>query len=207
GEAKSTEYAKSLKQNAAPSGQPSPAAALSGTPFNPAYEASLAAARAKYGNALAGIGATRMSTQQEFGLDPGFNDSASNPYSRAAELEQSFQRNNRASQTSLGSAGHLYSGALQNQLGYNRTGHDREENSLKTAYQNALQELMAKERAAEGELQGAEAEAMWKRAEAAEREPLEPETASAPSGGGGGRGSFAKTKKGRKYGIGKGRKV
>jgi hypothetical protein len=206
GELQNTEYAKSLKQKAAPAA--STPAAPAGAPWDSAYEASLAAAKAKYGNALTGIGAARLRTEQEYGLDPGFNGFASNPYSRAAELEQSFQRNNRASQTSLGGAGHLYSGSLQNQLGYNRTGHDREENSLKMAYQAALQELMAKELAAGDELKGAEAEAAWKKVEAAEKEPLEPETASAPSGGGGsGGGSYAKTKKGKKYGIGKGKKA
>src|ERR1700749_1508782 len=107
GELQNTDYAKSLKQNA---GQPGPpAAAPAGMPWNPAYEASLGTAKAKYGNALAGISANRLMAQQEYGLDPGFNDFASNPYSRAAELEQSFQRKDRASQTSMGGAGHLYS--------------------------------------------------------------------------------------------------
>jgi hypothetical protein len=179
-------------------------------PWDSAYDASVAGARAKYGNALIGANANRLSAEQEYGFDPGFNDFAANPYSRAALLERSYQRANRASQTSLGSAGHLYSGALQNQLSYNRSGHDQEENSLRTAYQQALANIQAREREAEDELRGAEADAAWKRVEAAGRQPLDPSIA--PSGGGGSSdgsapGSYAKTKKGTRYGVAKGRKA
>lgn len=205
GELKNTEYAKSLRQNAGargpgggPSG-PTPAA----MPWDSAYETSVSGAHAKYNNALAGIGASRLTTQQEFGLDPGFNDFQSNPFSRAAQLERSFRRSNRGSMTSMGSAGHLYSGSLQNQLGYNRTNRDVEYNDLKTAYQNALADLQARERAAEDEMHGSESEAAWKRVEAAEREPLDTSTVAPGSGPGG----YRKTKKGAKYGVSKGRKA
>jgi len=213
GEVKNTEYAKNLRRtaNAAGAGGSAGSQAPTPMPWDSAYEASVSGARTKFANSQIGIAANRLSLQQEYGLDPGFNDYQTNPWSRAALLEQSFQRSNRGSLTSMAAAGHLYSGSLQNQLGYNRTNRDREDNNLRGEYLAKLGELQAKERAAEDELHGGEAEASWRRVEAAEKEPLDTSTVSGGKGGGkkkkSGGGSYAKTKGGNKYGIGKGGKA
>lgn len=144
------------------------------TPWNSAYETSVAGARAKYNNALAALGYNRQALQQDYGIEAGFNDYKSNPYSRAAELQRSYERANRGSQTSLGSSGHLYSGAMQNQLGYNRSARDQGSHELQSSYLNALQEIRNKELGAGDELNEAIGNAAWRRVESAEREPLDP---------------------------------
>jgi hypothetical protein len=176
-------------------------------PWDSAYEASASAARAKYQNALAALGYNRTSLQQDYGLDAGFNDYKANPYSRAAELQNSYERANRASQTSMGAAGHLYSGSTQNQLTYNAVSKDRGYNDLRTAYQNALQEIRNKELGAGDEMNEALANAMWQRVEAAQSQPLDPTVVAGPAPAPAGRGSYAKSKKHGKYGIGKGRRA
>ena len=169
-------------------------------PWDSAYETNVSAARAKYNNALAALGYNRQAVQQDYGLDAGFNDYKANPYSRAALLEGTFQKANRASQTSLGEAGQLYSGALQNQLGYNRSAHDQDMNSLRSAYQNALQEIRNKELASADDLGEAIGEAGWRRVEAAEREPLDPSSVAGPGRG--------RKSKGRpRIGVGRARRV
>jgi hypothetical protein len=151
-------------------------------PWDGAEQLSDAGADAKYNNALLNAGYKKTAYQQEYGLDPGFNDYKANPYSRAALLEQTFQRANRASGNSLAAGGQLYSGASQNAETYNREHKGQETNALEGAYRKALQGVNEEEAGALTAREEEKANAKWKAIEAASAAELEPGTA--PGGGG-----------------------
>lgn len=139
-------------------------------PWDSAYELSVGGSNTKYNNSLINIAARRNLLKQEYGIDAGYD----NPYSKANLLEQTFQRANRAAQTSYGSAGQLYAGSLQNQTSYNRDNRGREDNAMQAAYRSALQDLIDAETTA-GDLRNSEiGDAGWKRIEAASSADLEP---------------------------------
>lgn len=164
----------------APAGQQSYAP----TPWDSGYEQAVSAARSKYNNTMTGLGLQRTATEQDYGLAPGYNDYQSNPYSRAALLESSFQRANRGSLNSYAASGQLYAGSLSNALGGDRSSYDRNRDSLSKAYRDALQEIGDRETGAANDKGEAENEAYWRRVEGAEKEPLEPMEAPEPGGRG-----------------------
>jgi hypothetical protein len=155
------------------------AAPYAPAPWNTAEQLSDAGAEAKYNNALLNAGYKKQAYETEYGLDPGYNDYKANPYSRAALLEQTFQRANRAGTTSLGAAGQLYSGASQNAETYNREHNAQERNSLESAYRKALQGVTEEEAGALASREEEKAAAKWKGVEAASNAELESETAPA----------------------------
>lgn len=171
----------------APQSNPSPVAApaaatpapYSAAPWDGAEQLSDTNADAKYNNALLNAGYKKTAYEQEYGLDPGFNDYKANPYSRAALLEQSFQRANRASGNSLAAGGQLYSGASQNAETYNREHKGQETNSLESAYRKALQGVNEEEAGALTTREEEKGNAKWKAIEAAGNAELEPDTAPA----------------------------
>lgn len=165
-----------------------PVAPYTGTPWSSAEELSNAGADAKYNAALLNLGYKRQAYQQEYGLDPGYNDYKANPYSRAALLEQTYRRANRASGNSLAAMGQLYSGASQNAETYNRENNAQERNALESTYRKALQGVNEEEAGALATREEEKAAARWKAIEAAANAELEPEAApAAPSSGGGGK--------------------
>lgn len=170
-------------------------------PWDSAYELSVGGSNTKYNNSLINIAARRNLLKQEYGIDAGYNDYQANPYSRAALLEQTFQRANRASQTSYGSAGQLYAGSLQNQMSYNRDNRGREDNAMQSAYQSALQDLIDAETTA-GDLRNSEiGDAGWKRIEAASNADLEPVPDGGKGKSKGNTGAGTYKVKGKKNGI------
>lgn len=190
----------------------SPAAPYTGTPWSSAEELSNAGADAKYAAALTNLGYKKLATEREYGLDQGFNDYKANPYSRAALLEQTYQRANRASGNSLASMGQLYSGASQNAETYNRENNSQERNALESTYRKALQGYTDEEAAAKATREEEKAAAKWKAIEAASNADLEPEAAPAGGGGGGtpakqGGGVTKKNKQGKKIGVSGARKA
>lgn len=169
---------------AVPKPQPSPAISApppgvpySAAPWDSAEQLSDAGADAKYNNALLNAGYKKTAYETEYGLDPGFNDFKANPYSRAALLEQSFQRANRASGNSLAASGQLYSGASQNAETYNREHDAQERNALEGTYRKALQGVNEEEAGALSTREEEKAAAKWKAVEAAGAAELEPTTA------------------------------
>lgn len=163
------------------------------TPWDAQYESSVSNSNTKYNNALISLGLKKTALQQDYGIDPGFNDYKANPYSRAALLEQSYRRANRASANSLASAGQLYSGASQNAESYNREDNARSRDELERLYRSALQQNSDEVLAAGDQRSGEISDAGWKRVEAAQNAPLEP--VAPPTA------QSAKTKGGVKYGI------
>jgi len=173
GQSPNTEYLKSQRQGG---GAPTPGSTPASTPlpWDGAYEGAAGNANLRYQNSLTALGAQRSALQQDYGLDPGFNDLKANPYSRAAALEQAYRRNQRGSGTSLAAAGQLYSGASQNAETYNREHNAQDRDALEKVYRAALQDLTNQEVEA-GDRRNAElSEAGWRRVEGASSAPLEP---------------------------------
>jgi len=157
-------------------------------PFNAAYELTAAGAEKQLADTQANLGYKKTATEQEYGLEGPYSDFATNPYSRAALLEQSYQRANRGTQNASAASGQLYAGSNQNAQGYNRDSRDLEHNNLSSAYGKALATIREEGTAAENLSREKIAEAGWKRLEASERAALEPEEFSGGGGEGGGGG-------------------
>jgi len=153
-----------------------PAAPYTGAPWDSQYELSSAGATSKYNNANIGLDYKEQAYKQDYGLDAGFNDYKTNPYSRASLLEQSYQRANRGSTNSYAAAGQLYAGSTQNALGYNRDAVGQERDQLQKSYSAALQGVSAERLAASDRKNEEINNAGWSRLERAEGEPLDPTT-------------------------------
>lgn len=145
-------------------------------PWDSNYELAVGGARNKYNSALINAGYAQTAAQQEYGLDPGFNDYKANPYSRAALLEQSYLKANRGSNTSYAAQGQLYAGSLSNALDANRSAYGQSRDSLEKAYRDALHEIDERRTNARNEMNDEIAQAGWDRVTSASGADLEPET-------------------------------
>lgn len=179
GESSKTAYAKGL--GAAPSLAPGAAAPanFSPTPWSSKYEQRVAGANKKYLDASGNFDLNEQIAKQDFGLDPGFNDYKSNPNSRAALLEQSFQTANRGTMNSAGLQ--LYSGSTSNRLGANRSNNAVDRDALAKAYSEALGEINTGRAKAKEQKDEEAREAYWN--SIGEAEGSEPEAEAAPAGG------------------------
>ena len=85
--------------------------------------------------------------QQEAGLGISYGlgqygaDIASNPYSRAAMLQRSYNQNQRASVNTMASRGQLYSGATQNQANANAANYGSAYDALSKDYGARLSQI------------------------------------------------------------------
>jgi hypothetical protein len=77
--------------------------------------------------------------KQEYGFDD-----VSNPFSRAALLQRSFQERQRGTTNTLAARGQLYSGAIQNQRALDQRGYDQAYDSTKRSYDDALQGIISR---------------------------------------------------------------
>jgi hypothetical protein len=185
-------------------GAPTPA--YKPTPWNSKAEEIVNSARKKYLGENTNFDLAEQEIKQDFGLEgprsknihgvhqfqlsPGFNDYQSNPYSRAALLEKSFQNANRGTMNSRGLQ--LYSGSTSNQLAGNRGTYDKSHDELEKLYRDALGEVSEGRAKAAEEKAEKERQAEWERIEAAEA--VEPDAEAAPPNGGDGRGKSRKRK-------------
>lgn len=130
-------------------------------PWDAQYETSVGAAGNSRDQALAGLTNQRLGIQQSYGIDQGYNDVASNPYSKAALLQASYRQNQNQTLNSYAARGQLYSGALEAGQSFNQNNYLHSNNDLALAYQAALQGVSDKELGAnndyEAALQAAEA--------------------------------------------------
>lgn len=146
------------------------------TPWDSRYEQTVSGARKSYLDAGANFDLSEQAAKQDFGLDAGFNDYKSNPNSRAALLEQSFQQANRGTMNSAGLQ--LYSGSTSNRLGSNRATYGTNRDELASAYRDALGEISTGRTEATQRKADEEQTAYWDRIAAAEGS--EPEADAAP---------------------------
>lgn len=86
---------------------------------NENLQRALTASNDRYNQTLAGLDDQERSLGVSYGLGQYGADIASNPYSRAAMLQRSYNQNQRASLNTMASRGQLYAGATQNQANAN----------------------------------------------------------------------------------------
>jgi len=82
--------------------------------FNEGYLNTVAGLRERNQMAQAGFDDQERQLGINYGMGQFGGDAASNPYSRAAMLQQSYNRSQRASLNQMAGAGQLYSGAMSN---------------------------------------------------------------------------------------------
>lgn len=160
---------KPLGQAPAPR-RPSP------TPWDSSYEQAVSGAQRNYLNTTANLNLAEQTAQQDYGLAPGFNDYQSNPYSRAAALEQSYKTANRATITTAGNQ--LYAGSTSNALNANRSTYGAGRDALEKSYRDALGEINQGRTKAAEERAETEQGAYWDRVRNAES--TKPEALTAP---------------------------
>jgi len=142
-------------------------------PWDAAAANSEAGALNKRNNAMAGAQSSWLRTQQEFGLEGPWADYASNPYSRSALLQRSYDAARRGT---TNSAGHnLYAGSFINAQNQNTHQFNLGRDELQKGYAQANAEYIANQQRAEDEYNEGIAQAGWDRVNAglqAEPEPM-----------------------------------
>lgn len=120
----------------------------------------------------------------QYGFDLSGNYDPSNPFSQATLLRQAYQNRLKYNTNSMAAQGQLYSGALQARQGQAHDTFNRGEHDLRTAYNNALQNLFNQAYAAIGDYTNTENQALWDLTLAKAGDPAAapaPEAASAPA--------------------------
>lgn len=110
-----------------------PAAPTPSIDSDPALQTQLAAIIKNRDDALLRLTQQEGTTKREYGIED-----TSDPFSRAALLQQSLQRNQTASSNGMAAAGQFFSGALQNAKNANQTNYNQNYDSLSKTYQSAL---------------------------------------------------------------------
>lgn len=105
-------------------------------PWNTAYEESKNQLGLARDQAMEAISNQRRGVENQFG----FLDT-SNPYSRVAALQQSFQRDKAISEGEFAQQGQLYSGAYQRRMDSDLTNFGGQQNALQQEYLAELQGL------------------------------------------------------------------
>ena len=161
-----------VAQNPTPpvSTPPAPPQAVSAPPLDPSYDSRLGVINREYGDTLAELQNRETQTRQEYGLDD-----PTNPYSRAALLQKTYENRNRGTVNSMAARGQLYAGATQNALNSNRGAYDQDYDLLRRAQDSTLAEIIAGRRRAattkEGLMGEAEEARLLRALEAAQNQP------------------------------------
>lgn len=116
-----------------------------GPPLDPLYTEQLGLNQRGLDTAMAGIGYGRTQIGQEYGYDPSGNLNPSNPFSRAALLQRSYQQGQAGTTTTMAAGGQLYSGAHQRNLDEGTHRYAASEDALKRAAAQAYQGLTERE--------------------------------------------------------------
>lgn len=128
-------------------------------PVDPSYDAATGNAQRNLALTQAGLAYQRQQLGSTYGL--GINgagvviDDPSNPYSRAAALQESYRRSQAGSTTSMAARGQLYSGALQNEQNENANVNSRQRDALIRQFLGENQGLQQRELQAASDYQGA----------------------------------------------------
>jgi hypothetical protein len=126
----------------------------------------------KRNNAMAGLDSGWVRSQQEFGLEGPWADYASNPYSRAALLQRSYDGARRGTTNSAGR--HLYGGSFINAQNQNTHQFNLGRDELQKGYAQQNAEFVANQEAAENEYNESIAQAGWDRVNAGLQSEPEP---------------------------------
>jgi hypothetical protein len=145
-------------------------------PWDSQYELSAAGAEKNYGDSMAYLNSKRLQAQQAYGIDPGFNDYANNPFSRAALLRKSWDTNVRGTTNSYAAQGQLYAGSVHNAQHANRFNYDQGYDELNRSYLADLGQIDREGAEAAERREAAINDAGWQRLQSAQDDPLEPQT-------------------------------
>lgn len=115
------------------------------------YGRTVAIANAQLQNAITGVESQRRELGINYGLGEMGGSVVSNPYSRAALLQKSYDQNQRRTQNAMAAAGQLYSGSTQNARNFNTGNYSQGRDSLQKDFdarlgQTTLQEQQANDR-------------------------------------------------------------
>jgi hypothetical protein len=137
--------------------------APAGLPVDPFYDAAVGGANRNFAAELAQAQYQRGQLGQAYGLgvDPTGNvfEDVSNPYSRAATLQQLYDQSKRGSSTSMAAQGQLYSGAFQNAQNDLAQSHGRSRDAMIREFMAARDALTGRELGAGNARQDALAQA------------------------------------------------
>jgi hypothetical protein len=135
----------------------------------------------KYANAASTLDSSWLRTQQDYGLEGPWADVASNPYSRAAAFQRSYDNARRGTTNSAGR--NLYAGSYINAQNQNTRQMNIGRDDLQKSYAQANAQHVAEKQEAQNRYQEELNQAAWERVNAglgSEPEPM-------PTGGGGGK--------------------
>jgi hypothetical protein len=168
------------RQGAAGGGPSAPPQQQAAMPWDVGAANSEAGALNKRNNSMAGLQSGWQRSQQEFGLEGPWADYASNPYSRAALLQRSYDSAKRGT---TNSAGHnLYAGSFINAQNQNTHQFDLGRDELQKGYDQTHAEYIASQQGAENEYGESIAQAGWDRVNAGLNSEPEPMPAGGPQG-------------------------
>lgn len=172
-----------MKGGAQPVGAPGAPAA----PQQPLMPWDLAAANDEAGaqkrlsNTLTGLDSNWLRTQQDFGLEGPWADAASNPYSRSALLQRSYDNAKRGAMNSAGQQ--LYAGSYVNSQNANTHQFNLGRDEMQKAYAQANAGYIGERQAAQDQFGESINQAQWDRVQAGLESPLEPAPALTAPGG------------------------
>lgn len=121
----------------APGGtQGAPGAPGTPLPFDQGYENTVNAINTGLGNTLADLTYSEQRLKQEYGFDD-----PSNPYNAARMLRRAFEQRQTGTQNSYAARGQLYAGSLVNARNENQFGYNRDYDTLRRQYDDALRAI------------------------------------------------------------------
>lgn len=168
---------QAVPQAPAQSGAPAAAAQQPVMPWDIGAANDEAAAGKNLGNKLTGLNAGWLMKQQEYGLEGQWADAASNPYSRSALLQRSY--NNAKAGTTNSAGQQLYAGSFINAQNSNTHNFNMGRDELQRNYAQDNAQYVAGKAGAEDEYRERLSQAGWDRINAGLEAPLEPAPAAA----------------------------
>lgn len=123
-----------------------------------AYKRTVASANTNLQNTLSGLSSQRRELGINYGLGQYGGSVASNPYSRAALLQKSYDQNQRRTQNAMAASGQLYSGATQNARNFNTGAYSQGRDSLQKDFDARMgQTILGEQSARDGFVSAQEA--------------------------------------------------
>ena len=126
-----------LRRRRAARRRPAPRpAAPTPLPWSSQYETSVGGLGRDLNLANAGFAAEEANLRQSYGFDD-----PSDPFSRARQIQQNFERANRGTLNNYAGSGQLYAGSLSNARTIDRNNYERDHDAARKEYAAALQDL------------------------------------------------------------------
>lgn len=108
---------------------------------NETYQRNIAGAENRFNQANIGLDDQENQLGINYGLGEKGGSVASNPYSRAALLQRSYDQNQRRTQNSMAAAGQLYSGATQNARNFNSFNYGQAGDALRKDFGSRISQI------------------------------------------------------------------